>query len=161
MTAHRGVCSPVRFPEIIVDEAQDTNAWLLILLNLMRDKGAKITLIGDPDQCIFEFSMADATSLPNLKTKWSIPEKPLSQSFRCNNQIAAAVRNVGGNPHFTGAGDGASEWHRAFVVEESSKTFSDGLAAFQRLAEQSRSEASILLPSSAERMGNWSHCVAR
>ena len=125
-----------RFREIIVDEAQDTNAWLLILLNLLRDKGAKITLIGDPDQCIFEFSMADATSLPNLKTKWSIPEKPLSQSFRCNNQIAAAVRNVGGNVYFTGAGDGASEWHRGFVVEVSSKTFSDGLAAFQRLAGQ-------------------------
>ena len=123
-----------RFREIIVDEAQDTNAWLLILLNLLRDKGARITLIGDPDQCIFEFSMADATSLPNLKTKWSIPEKPLSQSFRCNNQIAAAVRNVGGNAFFTGAGDGASEWHRGFVVELSSKTFSDGLAAFQRLA---------------------------
>ena len=125
-----------RFPEIIVDEAQDTNAWLLILLNVLRNEGAKITLVGDPDQCIFEFSMADATSLPNLKTKWSIPEKPLSQSFRCNNQIAAAVRNVGGNAYFTGAGDGASEWHRGFVVEESSKTFSDGLAAFQRLAGQ-------------------------
>ena len=124
----------VRFPEIIVDEAQDTNAWLLILLNLLHDKGAKITLIGDPDQCIFEFSMADATSLPNLKTKWSIPEKPLSQSFRCNNQIAAAVRNVGGNDYFTGASDGASEWHRGFVVEESSKTFSDSVAALQRLA---------------------------
>ena len=123
-----------RFPEIIVDEAQDTNAWLLILLNFLRNQGAKITLVGDPDQCIFEFSMADATSLPNLKTKWSIPEKPLSQSFRCNNQIAAAVRNVGGNAYFTGAGDGASEWHRGFVVEESSKTFSDCLAAFQSLA---------------------------
>ena len=123
-----------RFPEIIVDEAQDTNAWLLILLNLLRDKSAKITLIGDPDQCIFEFSMADSTSLHNLKTKWSIPEKPLSQSFRCNNQIAAAVRNVGGNADFTGAGDGATKWRRAFVVRETSATFSDCLAAFQRLA---------------------------
>ena len=123
-----------RFPEIIVDEAQDTNAWLLILLNLLREKGAKITLVGDPDQCIFEFSMADATSLPNLKTKWSIPEKPLSRSFRCNNQIAAAVRNVGGNEDFTGVGDGATEWHQAFVVKETSNTFSDCLAAFQRLA---------------------------
>ena len=112
-----------RFPEIIVDEAQDTNAWLLILLNLLRDRGAKITLIGDPDQCIFEFSMADATSLPNLRTKWGIPEKPLSQSFRCNNQIAAAVRRVGGNERFTGAGDGVGEWQRGFVVEESTKTF--------------------------------------
>ena len=134
-----------RFPEIIVDEAQDTNAWLLILLNFLRDKGAKITLIGDPDQCIFEFSMADATALPNLKTKWSIPEKPLSQSFRCNNQIAAAVRNVGGNAYFTGAGDGASEWHRGFVVKESSKTFSDCLAAFQRLA----GEAGVSINSTA------------
>lgn len=125
-----------RFPEIIVDEAQDTNAWLLILLNIVRDKGARITLIGDPDQCIFEFSMADSTSLPNLKTKWSIPEKPLSQSFRCNNQIAAAVRNVGANPDFTGNGDGANAWCRAFVVEVASTTFSDGLVAFQRLADQ-------------------------
>ena len=125
-----------RFPEIIVDEAQDSNAWLVFLLNFLREKGARITLVGDPDQCIFEFSMADATSLPNLKTKWAIPEKPLSQSFRCNNQIAAAVRNVGGNAFFTGAGDGATDWRRAFVVKETSSTFSDGLAAFQRLADQ-------------------------
>ena len=125
-----------RFPEIIVDEAQDSNAWLLVLLNFLREKGARITLVGDPDQCIFEFSMADATSLPNLKTKWSIPEKSLSQSFRCNNQIAAAVRNVGGNAFVTGAGDGATEWRRAFVVKATSTTFSDGLAAFRRLADQ-------------------------
>ena len=125
-----------RFPEIIVDEAQDSNAWLLVLLHFLREKGARISLVGDPDQCIYEFSMADATSLTNLKTEWSIPGKPLSQSFRCNNQIAAAVRNVGGNPLFTGAGDGANEWCRGFVVKESSKTFSDCLAAFQSLAGQ-------------------------
>ena len=93
-----------RFPEIIVDEAQDTNVWLLILLNFLREKGTKIALIGDPDQCIYEFSMADATSLPALREKWNIPEKPLSQSFRCNNQIAAAVRNIGGNSFFAGSG---------------------------------------------------------
>ena len=125
-----------RFPEIIVDEAQDTNAWLLILLNFLRNEGAKITLVGDPDQCIFEFSMADATSLPNLRTNWSIPEKPLSQSFRCNNQIAEAVRNVGGNASFTGSDDGANDWRRAFVVKETSRTFSDGVAALQHLADQ-------------------------
>lgn len=125
-----------RFPEIIVDEAQDSNEWLLVLLDFLREKGARITLVGDPDQCIYEFSMADATSLTNLETKWSIPRKPLSQSFRCNNQIAAAVRNVGGNALFTGAGDGANEWRRGFVVRESSNMFSDCLAAFQSLAGQ-------------------------
>ncbi|MCY3966318.1 MAG: ATP-dependent helicase [Acidobacteria bacterium] len=125
-----------RFPEMIVDEAQDSNPWLLLLLNHLREKGARITLVGDPEQCIFEFSMADATSLPSLKTEWSIPERPLSRSFRCNNQIVEAVRNVGGNLAFTGAGDGGVEGRRAFVVRETSSTFSDGLAAFQDLADQ-------------------------
>ncbi|MCY3933140.1 MAG: ATP-dependent helicase [Acidobacteria bacterium] len=125
-----------RFPEIIVDEAQDTNAWLVILLNLVREKGAKITLIGDPDQCIFEFSMADATSLPKLKKKWSIPEKPLNRSFRCNKEIAAAVRNVGSNADLSGDRDGETEWHRAFVVRETSSTFSDCLTAFQGLVSK-------------------------
>ena len=125
-----------RFPEIIVDEAQDTNSWLLKLMEILREEGAKITLIGDPDQCIFEFSMADANSLHNLKEEWGIEEKLLSRSFRCNDQIAAAVRNVGGNTNFTGAGVGKSEWCRGFVVKESSKTFSDSLAVFHRLADQ-------------------------
>jgi len=124
-----------RFPEIIVDEAQDSTAWMLYLLNVLQENGARITLVGDPDQCIFEFSTADATSLLDLQTKWSIPEKPLSQSFRCNNQIAAAVRTVGGNADFTGVADGENEWHRGFVIRESSKTHSDSLAAFQRLAD--------------------------
>ena len=134
-----------RFPEIIVDEAQDSNAWLLVLLNYLRDKGAKITLVGDPDQCIYEFSMADATSLPSLKEKWSIPEKHLSKSFRCNNQIAAAVRIVGGNPQFSGCGDGTSDWHAAFIVKETSTTFADSVSALQRLADQ----AGVSLSSSA------------
>ena len=126
-----------RFPEIIVDEAQDTNAWLLILLNYLRSKGSRITLVGDPDQCIYEFSMADVTSLPKLKDKWEIPEKPLSQSFRCNNQIAAAARNVGSNIAFTGCGDGRHERHRAFIVRESSAAlFTDSVSALQQLTEQ-------------------------
>lgn len=125
-----------RFPEIVVDEAQDSNAWLLVLLNYLRDRGAKITLVGDPDQCIYEFALADATSLPRLKEKWSILEKPLSKSFRCNNEIAEAARNVGGNDDFTGCGNETNERRRAFIVRETSATFEDSLRTLQRLAAQ-------------------------
>jgi superfamily I DNA/RNA helicase len=125
-----------RFPEIIVDEAQDTNVWLLILLNFLREKGTKIALIGDPDQCIYEFSMADATSLPALREKWKIPEKPLSQSFRCNNQIAAAVRNIGGNSSFAGCGDGKNEHRRPIVIREPAQGFAHSIAEFQRALER-------------------------
>ena len=125
-----------RFPEIIIDEAQDSNAWLLFLLNLLREKGAQVTLIGDPDQCIFEFNAADAMSLIDLKTKWGIREKPLSQSFRCNTQIAETVRTVGGNANFAGRADRANHWCHAFVVKTSPTSFSDCLAAFQHLTDQ-------------------------
>ena len=85
----------MRFPEIIVDEAQDTNVWLLRLLTNSDRSGTRVTLVGDPDQCIYSFAMADATSLFALRETWQIPEKPLDKSFRCNDQIATAVKNMG------------------------------------------------------------------
>lgn len=127
---HIADCLARRFPEIIVDEAQDTNVWLLILLNCLREHGAKVTLVGDPDQCIYEFSMADATSLPALKEKWNIPEMPLSQSFRCNNAIAASVRHISGNHDFNGCGEPRNEHSKSFIVRDGSRSFTDSIASF-------------------------------
>ena len=125
-----------RFPEIVVDEAQDTNVWLLILLNFLRERGTRITLIGDPDQCIYEFSMADVTSLLALKEKWDIPEKPLSQSFRCNNQIATAVRNIGGNKAFGGCGDCCHVHPWPIIVRDDGKRFAHSVTAFKRIIDR-------------------------
>ncbi|MHA2407540.1 MAG: UvrD-helicase domain-containing protein, partial [Candidatus Ranarchaeia archaeon] len=133
---HITECISRRFPEIIVDEAQDTNIWLLILLNLLRSKGTKITLVGDPDQCIYEFSMAHATSLEKLKNHWEIPEKPLNQSFRCNNTIAASVRNISGNISFVGCGQNENVHHRPFVMREPSTGLVQFIPAFQKLLIQ-------------------------
>jgi hypothetical protein len=125
-----------RFNEIIVDEAQDTNAWLLILLNFIRERGAKITLIGDPDQCIYEFSMADATSLHSLKEKWGIPEKPLSQSFRCCDQIASAVRNIGGYQAFAGCCYEENKNYNPIIIRESTQRFLYSLTEFRTRIEK-------------------------
>jgi len=144
---HIAVRLAMRFPEIVVDEAQDTNVWLVVLLNFLRERGAKITLVGDPDQCIFAFAMADATGLQALKDKWGIPEKPLSRSFRCNNEIAAAVRHIGGNEDFTGRGDGGGEARRAFIVRETSEGYARSLTEFQSalaVAEISESSSAII-----------------
>ena len=74
------------------------------ILELLREQGARVTLIGDPDQCIYEFNMAQFSSLSALREKWDLPEKPLSNSFRCNNKIADAVKVIGGNHIFMGNG---------------------------------------------------------
>ena len=129
-------CLSRRFPEIIVDEAQDTNIWLLILLIFFENRARKVTLVGDPDQCIYEFSMADATSLPTLKEKWKIPEKPLSRSFRCNDQIAAAVRNIGGNQDFKGCVYGSDESHHPIIIRETKECSASCVTEFQEVLEQ-------------------------
>lgn len=144
---HIAECLSRRFPEIIVDEAQDTNAWLLVLLNFLREKGTSITLVGDPDQCIYEFSMADATTLPALKEKWSITEKPLSKSFRCNNSIADAVRNISGNHSFVGCGSSENDYRKPFIVREPASGFNYSIAEFQKVlgfAGVCESESAIL-----------------
>ena len=140
-------CLARRFPEIIVDEAQDTNAWLLILLSYLRDEGAKVTLIGDPDQCIYEFSLADATSLPTLKEDWDIKELPLNKSFRCNDSIAAAARNISGNLSFIGFGPNQNEHHGAYIIREPEKKCSKSILEFEQLLERagiSKLNSSIL-----------------
>lgn len=120
-----------RFPELIVDEAQDTSVWLLELLHTLRKHGTNVTLVGDPDQCIYSFAMADAAMLRELRTRWQIPERSLDKSFRCNNPIAASIRKIGTNSAFAGRGDPGSAHRRAFVVSCSKDDFSDSITRFR------------------------------
>lgn len=120
------------FPEIIVDEAQDTNVWLLELLDILRSYGSKVTLVGDPDQCIYSFAMADASSLARVSAKWQIPERPLDLSFRCNNPIATAIRHIGTNASFKGRGDAGGDNRRAFVISGSEDDFRGSITVFQK-----------------------------
>jgi hypothetical protein len=80
--------------------------------------------------------MADVTTLFALRDKWKIPEKPLSQSFRCNNQIASAVRNIGGNQSFNGNGMGKNLHNRPMIIREPTENFSHSVAEFQRVIKQ-------------------------
>jgi len=48
-----------RFPLIIVDELQDTGAFLgKCVLQLLAEPSARGVLVGDPDQAIYEFNGA-------------------------------------------------------------------------------------------------------
>jgi superfamily I DNA/RNA helicase len=116
-------------------------------LNFLREKGTKVTLVGDPDQCIYEFSMAHATSLPALKEKWGIPEMPLSRSFRCNNAIAQAVRYISGNSNFDGCGEPVNELCLPIIVRGVGNAYSDCIASFEAhidRADISQSNSAIL-----------------
>lgn len=146
----------MRFPEIIVDEAQDTNVWLLRLLDKLRECGTKVTLVGDPDQWIYSFAQADATSLSTLRDRWTIPENPLNKSFRCNDKIADAVKNMGTNLDFAGRRDPGSQHKRAFIIRATKDDFSDSIAAFRKLLDLlGSSSPSSHFDRCVEQWGNW------
>lgn len=123
-----------RFPEIIVDEAQDTGLWLLQLLRHLRKAGSKVTLVGDPDQCIYEFGLASVSSLAECKNEWELNERPLNKSFRCNDRIADAVKQISGNAKFLGCGPPRTEWDKAYVIGDSTQAFAAAIEAFRNKA---------------------------
>lgn len=121
-----------RFSEIIIDEAQDTGAWLVDVIRELRKAGVKVTVVGDPDQCIYEFGQASFSTLAELKSDWNLDELPLNKSFRCNDRIATAVRSIGGNHNFEGRGPARSEFEGAFVFADSTEGFAAAITSFRK-----------------------------
>lgn len=81
-----------RFPNVIVDEAQDTSNLQMELLNLLFDNGVKTSiLIGDPDQAIYEWRDADPTVFLNLYKMDTWNSIELNENFRCSQHICNAT----------------------------------------------------------------------
>ncbi|TGM58559.1 UvrD-helicase domain-containing protein [Leptospira adleri] len=61
-----------RFPNLVVDEAQDTSEIQMRIVELLIENGLEeVMLIGDPDQAIFEWNMARPDLLEKKYTEWS------------------------------------------------------------------------------------------
>lgn len=71
-----------RFPQIIVDEAQDIGSLHEVLLSGLAEAGSSLSLIGDPHQAIYEFADADGTYLREFSKKDGARSLPLSQNRR-------------------------------------------------------------------------------
>jgi len=78
----------LKFKYIIVDEAQDTNAIQMRLIDVLHGYGAKnIMLIGDRDQSIFEWNHANPSLFDEKFQKWpgiELDENRRSSQLICN-----------------------------------------------------------------------------
>jgi UvrD/REP helicase N-terminal domain/AAA ATPase domain len=83
-----------RFPQVIVDEAQDIGSMQVALLDLLAGAGSEITLIGDPNQAIFEFCGADGAYLRSYPQRQDVVEKGLTINFRSVPRIVAAANSL-------------------------------------------------------------------
>ncbi|MBH0084342.1 UvrD-helicase domain-containing protein [Salinibacterium sp. SWN167] len=86
-----------RFDEIIVDEAQDTNASTLACLRELHDAGLKsLVLVGDYDQSIYEFTGASPDKCDALAKHCKLKRRQLKENFRSSQAICNVTAKVRG-----------------------------------------------------------------
>lgn len=82
-----------RFSYFIVDEAQDTSAEQMELLNLLFNHGVEnAILIGDPDQAIYEWRDADPKVFLDMYNDDNWNSLELNENFRCSQHICNATK---------------------------------------------------------------------
>lgn len=92
----RLACKLPTYGNVLVDEAQDTNATRreLAIRSLRKSEGrsARLIAVGDPHQAIYGFTGADAFALRNIQSRVDATELPLSVCWRCDEKIIAVAR---------------------------------------------------------------------
>ena len=102
-----------KFNNVLVDEAQDTNAIQReIIRRIMSPFRARLIAVGDPAQAIYGFRGADSDALDLIAKEFSCVEMPLSTSYRCPQRVVEYARqwvnHIEWNPERTDVGGVAS-----------------------------------------------------
>jgi hypothetical protein len=71
-----------RYPHIVIDEAQDIGSVHQAILELLIGAGSCVTLIGDPNQGIYEFAGADGNFLTDYHQRAGVKQHSLQRNFR-------------------------------------------------------------------------------
>lgn len=71
-----------RYPHIMIDEAQDIGSVHQAILELLIGAGSCVTLIGDPNQGIYEFAGADGKFLTDYHQRAGVLQHALQRNFR-------------------------------------------------------------------------------
>ena len=92
--AHEEILSVYRerFKYILVDEYQDTNHAQYMFVNLLAKKYRQITVVGDPDQSIYEWRGANIKNILNFEKDYDDAKVVrLEQNYRSTNTILKAA----------------------------------------------------------------------
>lgn len=89
-----------RYPQILVDEAQDIGSAQQAILASLAKAGSIVTLIGDPNQGIYAYAGADGAYLKNHSAK----PYPLTKNYRSIPAITAVAEAICGVPGETDRG---------------------------------------------------------
>lgn len=89
-----------RYPHVLIDESQDIGPCHQAILDLLADAGMEISLIGDPNQGIYEFSGADGSFLRGYGNRAGVRTFSLTKNYRSVPAILAVTNRLS-NRHDT------------------------------------------------------------
>lgn len=119
-----------RYPHIVVDEAQDVGTIHGALLEALLEAGSCVSLIGDPNQSIYEFADADGTFLKRYSERPGVATFPLSVNRRSLAPIVDVSNAVAGTKS-TPIRQAGSQRHGAFFVRYEGKKAVDAVGIFE------------------------------
>lgn len=92
----------LRFPHILVDEAQDIGPFEGVLLDRLSAAGSTISLVGDFHQSIYSFNFATGEYLRKFFNRADVLGLPLTQNRRSVESIVKAANSLAGtdSSHF-------------------------------------------------------------
>jgi superfamily I DNA/RNA helicase len=76
-----------QYDNILLDEAQDTNAMRRALVKMMLKPSGRLFAVGDPCQAIYGFTGADSAALDNIRSEFNAETLPLTVTYRCPKAI--------------------------------------------------------------------------
>lgn len=85
-----------RYPHILVDEAQDIGPEHQEILELLIGEGSQVSLIGDPNQGIYEFARAKGAFLKGYSVRHGIAAHQLTVNYRSLPGIVAVANKLTG-----------------------------------------------------------------
>lgn len=85
-----------RYPYILVDEAQDIGEQHQLILMALQGAGAQVSLIGDVNQGIYEFSGATGAFLGHYTARNDVDSRILETNFRSVPKIVAIANKLSG-----------------------------------------------------------------
>lgn len=83
-----------RYPHILIDEAQDIGPEHQAILQLLIESGSQVSLIGDPNQGIYEFARADGTFLREYGNRLNVSAHSLTVNYRSLPDILAIANKL-------------------------------------------------------------------
>lgn len=90
-----------RYPYILIDEAQDIGSVHGRLLELLIAEGVTISLVGDPNQAIYEFAHADGSFLRNFDPGIAGQKETLLENRRSIQSIVDVTNKLSGTTYLS------------------------------------------------------------